>query len=88
MDEAVWPELVHAATFDTMRARSTTFAPDTLGVFKDPAAFFRRGVSGDGAALLSAEELARYHRRAAALAPPDLLAWLHRDPGAGAGAGA
>jgi hypothetical protein len=27
--------------------------------------------------LLSDEELASYHARAAQLAPPDMLAWLH-----------
>ena len=46
---------------------------------KDPAAFFRHGVSGDGPALLSAGELAHYRERVAAMAPADLLAWLHRD---------
>ena len=47
VDEARWPALVHAATFDAMRARLS--APDgTLGVLKDPAAFFRHGASGDG----------------------------------------
>ena len=48
-------------------------------MLKDPAAFFRRGASGDGRALLSAGELARYRARVATMAPPDLLAWLHRD---------
>jgi hypothetical protein len=41
--------------------------------------FFRRGVSGTGREELSAAELAGYRRRAAQLAPPDLLSWLHRD---------
>ncbi|QOC93281.1 sulfotransferase domain-containing protein [Micromonospora craniellae] len=72
------PELVEAATFDRMRARADRLAPDPAGVFKDRRAFFRSGRSGQGSALLDAETLARYHRRAAALAPPDLLAWLHR----------
>ena len=48
-------------------------------MLKDPAAFFRHGVSGDGRALLSADELAHYRARVAAMAPADLLAWLHRD---------
>jgi hypothetical protein len=79
VDEAVWPELVRAATFDSMRRRSSTFAPDTLGVLKDPAAFFRHGTSGDGTALLTAEEQARYHERVRSLAPADLVVWLHRE---------
>ena len=48
-------------------------------MLKDPTAFFRHGVSGDGPALLSAGELAHYHERVAAMAPADLLAWLHRE---------
>jgi aryl sulfotransferase len=76
--EARWPDLVHAATFGQMRDRADRLAPDRLGVLKDPAAFFRQGTSGSGGALLSEGEVAHYHRRVAALAPPDLLAWLHR----------
>jgi hypothetical protein len=48
------------------------------GVLKSSAAFFRRGTSGAGREELSAGELAGYHERAAQLAPPDLLSWLHR----------
>ena len=44
----------------------------------DPAFFFRRGTSGAGREILSDEELAGYHARAAQLAPPDLIEWLHR----------
>ena len=79
VDEARWPSLVRAATFDEMRRGSATFPPESQGLLKDPDAFFRHGVSGDGRALLTAEELARYQARAAAMAPGDLLVWLHRD---------
>ncbi len=51
------------------------------GILKSSAAFFRRGTSGAGREELSAAELAGYHERAAQLAPPDLLNWLHRAPG-------
>ena len=73
--------MVRAASFAEMRGRASEYKPDALGVLKDPVAFFRHGVSGDGPALLSARELARYHERVAAMAPADLLAWLHRDGG-------
>jgi hypothetical protein len=79
VDEARWPGLVRAATFDEMRRGSATYPPESQGLLKDQDAFFRHGVSGDGRSLLSAEELARYSVRAAALAHPDLLEWLHRD---------
>jgi hypothetical protein len=48
-------------------------------VLKDERAFFRRGSSGSGRELLTADEYAGYLDRAADLAPADLLAWLHRD---------
>lgn len=76
--EARWPVLVEAASFAQMRARAEQLAPDPVGVLKDRRAFFRCGSSGTGRALLTTDELARYERRAAALAPDDLLRWLHR----------
>ncbi|PWR07537.1 sulfotransferase [Micromonospora acroterricola] len=74
-----WPVLVEAATFDRMRERADRLAPDRLGVLRDRRAFFRHGGSGQGRDLLDAAARARYRERTAALAPPDLLAWLHRD---------
>ena len=79
VDEARWPALVGAARFESMRRHAGASTPEGLGVLIDPVAFFRHGVPGEGAALLSAGELACYHERVAAMAPPDLLAWLHRD---------
>ncbi|TDC60578.1 sulfotransferase domain-containing protein [Micromonospora sp. KC207] len=73
-----WPELVEAATFDRMRERADLLVPDPAGVLRDRHAFFRRGRSGQGRELLDGATLARYRARTAALAPPDLLAWLHR----------
>ncbi|MEU7608900.1 sulfotransferase domain-containing protein [Micromonospora sp. NPDC049204] len=73
-----WSELVEAATFGRMRARADRLAPDTLGVLRDRQQFFRQGTSGQGRNLLDSAGQARYQERAAALAPPDLLRWLHR----------
>ncbi len=76
--EAAWPALVEAATFASMRDRAEELVPDRSGVVRDAKAFFRAGRSGSFAEVLGSDELTRYHTRAAALAPPDLLAWLHR----------
>ncbi|WP_433130006.1 sulfotransferase domain-containing protein [Micromonospora sp. CA-240977] len=73
-----WPELVEAATFGQMRARADQLAPDRLGVLRDRRAFFRQGGSGQGRDLLDSTTRARYRKRTEALAPPDLLDWLHR----------
>jgi aryl sulfotransferase len=75
--EDQWPSLVEAATFDRMRERSSQLVPDTHGVLKDSAAFFRRGSSGGGREALSVEELTDYEGRVARLAPHDLISWLH-----------
>jgi hypothetical protein len=75
--EADWPSLVHAATFDQMRANAEKAVPDPAGIMKDRREFFRGGVSGAGRAILTDDEVARYEQRARRLAPPDLLAWLH-----------
>ncbi len=76
--EDTWPALVAAASFAGMQGRADDLVP-TRGVFKSNAAFFRRGTSGAGREVLTGPELDRYRDRVAALAPPDLLAWLH-DP--------
>ncbi|CAN5740956.1 glycolipid sulfotransferase [soil metagenome] len=78
VDTGDWHALVDAASFDRMRARAEHLVPDPVGVLRRPAAFFRNGTSGGGAASLTPAQFRQYHHRAAALAPPDLLAWLHR----------
>jgi aryl sulfotransferase len=77
-----WPDLVRAATFEEMRAGAERIIGATA-ILKSHAAFFRRGTSGAGREELSAGEWADYQQRAAELAPPDLLRWLHRDDHAG-----
>jgi hypothetical protein len=76
--EQSWPALVEAATFTRMRSRTDMHPPPPSEVAPDPALFFRRGTSGAGREILSDEELASYDARAAQLAPPDLIEWLHR----------
>lgn len=75
---ATWPDLVKAATFERMRATADRFVPAELQL-KDHVAFFRNGACGEGRALFTDAELARYRFRAAQLAHPDVLAWLHRE---------
>ncbi len=74
--EKAWPALVRAATFESMKGSADTLVP-TAGIFKNNAAFFRRGTSGAGREILSDEELTAYYLRVAPLAPADMLTWLH-----------
>lgn len=81
--EDKWPSLVQAATFRQMQAAADQLQPlqkePERDVSKGHAAFFRKGSSGDGRALLTEAEAARYYTRAAQVAPQKLLTWLHRD---------
>ncbi len=60
-----------------MKDHSDRLIPTTQGIFRDTASFFSRGTSGAASEILNDEEMARYYARAAQLAPPDMLAWLH-----------
>ncbi len=75
---ASWEESLAGIQNASMKERASALAPDQLGVLKDPAAFFRAGLSGSGRALLPPEAETRYFGRMASV-PPELLAWLHRE---------
>ena len=75
--EQAWPALIRAATFERMRDRADRLIPTPPGLVADSAAFFPRGTSGAGREILSDEEMAGYYARAARLAPPGMLKWLH-----------
>jgi aryl sulfotransferase len=77
--DATWPSLVRAASFEQMRAVADRLKPFPGLNSNGNTAFFRKGASGAGRGLLTPAELAHYNERVARLAPPDLLAWLHRD---------
>nr|WP_255673028.1 sulfotransferase domain-containing protein [Glycomyces amatae] len=78
VNEAVWPELVRAATFDEVRGRAATLAPENT-IWKDRAAFFNKGTTGQWKDLLDDADLERYRARIAELTTPEIAAWLHRD---------
>jgi hypothetical protein len=81
VDEHRWPDLVQAATFESMRSRADTTVPGGgPDHWIDPVAFFRRGTSGQWRDLLDDADLARYATRVRTLASDDLVEWLHREP--------
>ncbi len=81
VDEDRWPRLVEAATFESMRDRADTTVPGGGPEhWIDPTAFFSRGTSGQWRDVLDDADLARYAARVRALAPDDLVNWLHREP--------
>ena len=77
MPEDRWPELVAAADVSrTCAADADIVAPDTThAIWTDNRRFFNRGRSGQWRDILDDDDLARYDRRLADLAAPDLAAW-------------
>jgi hypothetical protein len=77
--EELWPSLVTAATFESMKANAdrTTPSPNT-DLWLNRQEFFHRGTSGQWRELLDDDDLARYDARVASLVAPDLAAWVHR----------
>ncbi len=70
-------ELAAEARIDRVRERPDEIAPEAhLGLFHDVGAFFRRGTAGEGEALMTPDQRARYDDLVAALVPPDLARWM------------
>ncbi len=71
-------ELAAAATFDKVRERADELAPGVdSGLWRDNRAFFHAGTSGQWKALLGPDDLTRFDKRLAELAPTDLIEWLY-----------
>jgi hypothetical protein len=82
--EDVWPELVHAATFEHMRDHADEVAPDTTNaIWTDNRRFFNRGTTGQWRDILDAADLERYERRIGELADPELVRWAEHGALAG-----
>ena len=77
VDEARWPSLVSAATFESMRNRADELAPaiEVPGFWHDNNRFFNKGVSGQWRSVIGDDQLRSYQRRLEELAPPDLARW-------------
>ncbi|HEV8115646.1 MAG TPA: sulfotransferase domain-containing protein, partial [Acidimicrobiales bacterium] len=82
--EARWSDLVAAAGFEAMRSSASTTAPTSGGrsFWREDAAFFRRGTSGQWHGVLADEEdRARYRHRVDSLVATDLATWAHGAAG-------
>jgi aryl sulfotransferase len=79
VDEAVWPSLVAAATFESMRAAGGELMPYTKAMFDEgPQRFFHKGVNGRWRDVLTEEDLALYDAKVREKLSPGLAAWLER----------
>ncbi len=75
-DRAV--ELAEEASLAKARDRAREVAPEAhLNVWKDPAAFFRSGSSGEWRQRMTEAQQRRYEALVSDMAPPDLAHWIH-----------
>jgi len=76
--EEKWPALVEAARFANMKAKADTLAPQVTDNFwKGTDDFFKSGTSGQWRSFFTDADQARYEKRLATLASPDLIEWVH-----------
>ncbi len=79
VDEELWPHLVAAATFSSMKENADMTAPDTdLNAWQDNAAFFHRGGHGQWRELLSADSVNLYETVRHEKGPAEFVDYLER----------
>jgi aryl sulfotransferase len=75
--DALWPELVEAATFDKMKNEGAALLPGIEMAFKGGhQSFLNKGTNGRWRDVLTKDDVARYRERAAAEMSPGLNDWL------------
>jgi aryl sulfotransferase len=74
---SLWPDLVQAAGFDSMRRNGAALMPRAAGSWdKGHERFLNKGTNGRWQTALTVEDVARYEARAAREFPPALADWL------------
>ena len=82
--EKIWPSLVEAAQFESMKENSAMLAPDAkTGIWRDPAAFFSKGVTGQWHDVLGPEELSLYENTMRERFDPEMVRWVEMGRAAG-----
>ena len=78
IEEALWPQLVHNATFDTVKKNPDKVVSDQAKtIFKDGAhSFINKGTNGRWKGVLSDDELAQYETVKAQAVTADCAKWL------------
>jgi aryl sulfotransferase len=86
--ERLWPEIVAAASFETMKEQGDALMPNVHNLFDLGASrFLHRGTNGRWQGIFAAADLERYAAQVKANFAPDLARWLEHgrvvagDPG-------
>ena len=77
VNEDIWPTLVEAMSFDSMKSNAEVMAPGaTHGIWKDTSNFFHKGINKRWQGVLSDEQVAAYDALAVGELGPELARWL------------
>ncbi len=75
--EHLWPELVQAASFDSMKLQGAGLMPGVTGMFNEGKdRFFNKGQNGRWKDVFSSDDLAAYDAKLAATLSPACIRWL------------
>ncbi len=75
VNEEIWPSLVDAATFKTMKQNAEQTAP-ALGLWRDTSKFFRQGTNGSWQDVMTDKENALYEVAINRELDPDAIRWM------------
>jgi len=82
IEEHMWPALVHAARFETMRTAGDELMPSTKAMFTDGSRrFFNKGIDSRWREVLAEDDIALYDGRVTELLTPGLASWLEGGRG-------
>jgi aryl sulfotransferase len=79
VSEQLWPELVGAASFETMRQQGDQLMPTVTALFREGRErFFHKGENERWKGTYRNEDLALYEAKVVALLSPECATWLER----------
>ena len=79
IEEELWPSLINAASFDSMKSNADNIAPDvTHQAWRSNAAFFHKGANEQWRDVLDDESIALYEQVLVERAPGELGKWMEQ----------
>jgi aryl sulfotransferase len=77
VDQTVWPDLVEAASFETMRRDGEKLLVGLAGIFREGSdRFLHKGTNERWKGVVAEDDLALYQAKVDAMLPPDCADWL------------
>ena len=77
IDEVLWPDLIHAATFESMKSKAAELMPTAADIWQGGGdTFLHKGVNGRWRDVYEAADLALYDAKVRVAFPGDLARWI------------